>query len=93
VSLAGHLDFFPEDARGPSNVKDGEGAMLTLQFARLDGTFRTDIASDYPSFRRRGPWRTYFAHHRIAAGDAVAVKRLSHYKYLVLPVVRQGRQS
>lgn len=84
--------FFPEDARGPSNLRDGEGAMVTLQFAELDGTFPTDIATNYPNFRHRGPWRTFFTRHRIAAGDAVAIERLSEYEYRVLPVIRQGRE-
>jgi hypothetical protein len=79
--------------RGPSNVKDGEGALLTLQFAGLDGTFPTDIATNYPNFRRRGPWRGFFDHHRIAAGDAVAIERLSPYEYRVLPLILQGRES
>jgi len=66
--------------------------MLTLHFAELDGTHLTDIASNYPSFRRRGPWSRFFAHHQIAAGDVVAIERLSRYEYRVLPLIQPGQQ-
>lgn len=92
VSLAGNLGFFPQDSLGPSNLGDGEATMLTLHFAGLDGTHQTDIASNYPGFRRRGPWSRFFAHHQIAAGDVVAIERLSRYEYQVLPLI-QPRQE
>jgi hypothetical protein len=92
VSLAGNLGFFPQDSLGPSNLRDGEGTMLTLHLAGLDGTHLTDIASNYPSFRRRGPWSRFFAHHQIVAGDVVAIERLSRYEYRVLPLI-QPRQE
>ena len=92
VSLAGNLGFFPQDSLGPSNLRDGEGTMLTLHFAGLDGTHLTDIASNYPGFRRRGPWSRFFAHHQIAAGDVVAIERLSRYEYRVLPLIQPGQE-
>jgi len=92
VSLAGNLGFFPQDSLGPSNLRDGEGTMLTLHFAGLDGTHLTDIASNYPGFRRRGPWSRFFAHHQIAAGDVVAIQRLSPYEYRVLPLIQPGQE-
>jgi hypothetical protein len=49
----------------------------------------TDIATNYPNLRRRGLWRTFFDRHRIAAGDAVAIERLSQYEYRVLPLILQ----
>ena len=92
VSLAGNLGFFPQDSLGPSNVRDGEGPMLTLHLAGLDGTHLTDIASNYPGFRRRGPWSRFFAHHQIAAGDVVAIERLSRYEYRVSPLIQPRRE-
>src|SRR5437764_9940766 len=92
LSLAGNLGFFPKESLEPSNSRDGEGTMLTLHFAGLDGTYLTDIASNYPNFRRRGPWSRFFAHHQIVAGDVVAIERLSRYEYRVFPLIRPGRE-
>jgi hypothetical protein len=92
LSLAGNLEFFPQDSLGPSNSRDGEGTMLTLHFAGLDGTHLTDIASNYPNFRRRGPWSRFFAHHQIAAGDVVAIERLSRYEYRVFPLIQPEQE-
>jgi hypothetical protein len=85
VYLRGHLGFFPADAIGAANVLDGEGALLTVHFAGLPEAVETDIAGGKDFFRRRGPWRKFFAHHGLQPGDSVAIERLSAYEYRVVP--------
>lgn len=85
VSLRGHLDFFPTDAIGPANARDGQGALLTVHFTGLSEAVETDIAGGKNFFRRRGPWRKFFAHHGLQPGDSVAIERLSAYAYRVVP--------
>jgi hypothetical protein len=85
VYLTGHLGFFPADAIGAANVRDGRGTLLTVRFAGLPEAVETDIASGKDLFRRRGPWRKFFAHHGLQPGDSVAIERLSTYEYHVVP--------
>jgi hypothetical protein len=85
ISLADHLDFFPADSIGAASAKDGTGMPLTLHFAGLPGTVHTDIAAGHKIFRGRGPWRRFFACHGLAAGDSVAVERLSAREYRITP--------
>jgi hypothetical protein len=89
VSLAKHLDFFPAAAVGAAKVQDGEGAVLTLHFAGLPEAVETDIADKHKIFRRRDPWRRFFAHHRLAEGDSVAIERLSSYEYRIVPLAQR----
>jgi hypothetical protein len=95
LSLAEHLDFFPAVSIGAPTIQDGEGALLTLHFAGLPETVKTDIAGRHKIFRRRDPWRRFFAHHRLIEGDSLAIERLSPYEYRVVPLVPQplGRGS
>jgi hypothetical protein len=86
VYLRGHLDFFPSDTIGAANARDGQGALLTVHFAGLPEVVETDIAAGKDLFRRRGPWRKFFAHHCLQPGDSVAIERLSPYEYRVVPV-------
>jgi hypothetical protein len=85
VYLTGHLGFFPADAIGAANVRDGQGALLTVHFPGLPEAVETDIASGKDLFRRRGPWRKFFAHHGLQPGDSVAIERLSTHEYRVVP--------
>jgi hypothetical protein len=85
IYLRGHLDFFPADAIGAANVRDGQGALLTVHFAGLPEAVETDIAGGKDFFRRRGPWRRFFVHHGLQPGDSVAIERLSVYEYRVVP--------
>ena len=85
IYLRKHLDFFPADAIGAANARDGTGTPLTLHFAGLPEPVDTDIVGDKKLFRCRGPWREFFAHHRLAEGDCVAIERLSAYEYRVVP--------
>jgi hypothetical protein len=87
VSLANDLDFFPAAAIGASKVRDGEGALLTLHFVGLPETVETDIDGKHKFFRRRDPWRKFFAHHRLVEGDRVTIERLSPYEYRVAPLI------
>ncbi len=84
ISLRAHQGFFPADAMGAPNARDGTGALLTLHFEGLPGTVRTDIAADKKIFRSRGPWRNFFKRHDLQPGDRVAIERLSAYEYRVL---------
>lgn len=84
VYLAAHLGFFPADAIGVPNARDGTGTLLTLHFAGLPGTVRTDIAADKKIFRCRGPWRDFFKCHDLQPGDRIAIERLAAYEYGVL---------
>jgi hypothetical protein len=51
----------------------------------LPEVVETDIADGKEFFRRRGPWRRFFAHHGLRPGDSVAIARLSAYEYRVDP--------
>ena len=86
LSLTGHTDFFPADAVGAANAKDGEGVPLILHFAGLPDSSQTDISGIHSSFRRRGPWRRFFAHHGLVAGDQVGIERLAAYEYRIIPL-------
>jgi hypothetical protein len=69
LSRAGHLGFFPADARGAANAKDGEGMPLIPHLMGLLETVGTDIAGSQPSFVA-ATWQRFFADHGIHAGDA-----------------------
>jgi hypothetical protein len=94
ISLSENLDFFPVAAIGPANKREGLGSPLTLRFAGMGETVQTDIAANHKIFRRRGPWRRFFAHHHLTEGDEVVIERLSAYDYRITPLVRaQGRRG
>jgi hypothetical protein len=84
VYLRKHLDFFPADAIGAANARDGQGVLLTLHFAGLPQAAQTDIAGDKRIFRSRDPWRKFFAHHALRPGDTVIIERLSAHEYRVV---------
>lgn len=86
VSLAGHLGFFPKDSVGASNVRDGEGALLTLYIAGLPEPVQTDITIRHHDFRRRAFWRTFFDQHHMAKDDTVLIERRSAYEYNITPL-------
>jgi hypothetical protein len=85
VYLRQHVDFFPSDAIGAANARDGQGVPLTLHFAGLPEAVQTDIVGDKHIFRSRGPWRKFFAHHALRPGDTVIIERRSAYEYHVVP--------
>jgi hypothetical protein len=84
INLGNHLGFFPADAVGPTNSRDGEGKMLTVRFDGLPDPVETDIAAPH-DFRRRGPIRQFFAHHDLKPGEKIAIEKHSDYEYRVLP--------
>lgn len=83
VYLRAHLNFFPADAIGAPNARDGTGTMLTLHLEGLPGPIRTDIAADKKIFRCRGAWRDFFKRHHLQPGDQLVIERLSAYEYRV----------
>ena len=83
VYLRAHLSFFPADAIGAPNARDGTGTMLTLHLEGLPGPIRTDIAADKKIFRCRGAWRDFFKRHHLQPGDQFVIERLSAYDYRV----------
>jgi hypothetical protein len=84
VYLRARLDFFPVDAIGAPNARDGTGTLLTLHFQGLPEPVKTDITADKKMFRCRGPWRDFFNYHGLKAGDRITIERLSAYEYRVL---------
>jgi hypothetical protein len=82
-----HLGFFPANAVGAANANDGTGEMLTLHYAGLVEPVRTDIAGrPHLDFRDRGSIRKFFEHHKLQAGDEIAIEKKSDYEYCVVPV-------
>jgi hypothetical protein len=86
INVQNHLGFFPADAVGPTNSRDGEGRMLTVRFDGLPDPVETDITgAPHGDFRRRGPIRQFFAHHDLKPGEKIAIEKHSDYEYRVLP--------
>ena len=86
IAVGNHLGFFPADAVGAANAKDGAGAMLTLHYAGLPDPVETDIAGrPQLDFRRRGSIRKFFEHHKLQPGDEIAIEKQSDYEYRVVP--------
>ena len=85
IYLGKHPGFFPRDAIGAGNARDGEGALLTLHFAGLPERVETDLDGKKMIFRCRGPVGRFFAHHHLGAGDSIVIERLSAYEYRILP--------
>ncbi len=86
VYLRQHLGFFPADAIGAANARDGQGAPLTVHFAGLPEAAKTDIAGDKDIFRSRGPWRKFFAHHALRPGDTIISSGEPHTSTASFPV-------
>ena len=89
-NLKSHPNFFPSDAVGPPNEKDGLGALLTLNFVGLPAAVRSDIAGKHKIFRRRSPVGEFFAYHNLHEGDTVIIERLSAYEYRIRPSRARG---
>lgn len=82
------MGFFPNDAFGPANSKNGTGTALTLHRDGFPDPVSTDIDGAKRIFRNRGPWRAYFEHHHLRAGDQVIIERLSLYEYRLTSLPR-----
>lgn len=58
-----------------------------MHYVGLPETERTDIAGPpHLDFRRRGPIRRFFEHHKLQAGDKIAIEKRSDYEYRVTPL-------
>jgi len=88
IYINGHYDFFPQNCYGPAK-RNSQTANEEIEIY-LDGlgeTVTTDISSDRKTgkprnfFRRRGWVRQFFEHHRIKAGDVLAMERLGERRY------------
>jgi Transcriptional regulator, AbiEi antitoxin len=87
INLGDHLGFFPADAVGAANARDGVGAMLTVHFDGRPGPVETDITgAPHKFFRRRAPIKEFFADHDLQPGENIAIEKQSAYEYRVLPV-------
>jgi 5-methylcytosine-specific restriction protein A len=74
--------FFPADAVGERNRKQGQGALLTVWFAGAGEPVLTDLGGEHKTFRERTtPLREFFARNHIRPGDQVAIERLGTYEY------------
>jgi hypothetical protein len=89
IYLAGHLDFFPENAIGATNKQGKRGMPLKLHFDGLPGTAETDIVPDHKIFRLRDRhWHEFFKLHDLRARDQVAIQRISDHEYRIVPLRR-----
>lgn len=93
ISLRGHMGFFPADAIGPANARDGQGRLLILHFDGHPGPVQTDLAGDKKIFRCRGDVGRFFARHHLAEGDNVVIERLSLYEYHLIPAPLDQRPT
>jgi DNA (cytosine-5)-methyltransferase 1 len=81
------LDFFPADCVGPAKKNQATACGISIDLDGLDETIQTDIGSDARTgkprqhFRGRSWVRRFFEHHRIGAGDRLALKRLGERHY------------
>lgn len=86
IYLRNHLDFFPREAVGPPNKRDGLGTMLSVAFLGLPAVDETDIAGGNKLFfRSRTATKDFFACHAMAAGDRVVIERTGPLEYAVSP--------
>ncbi len=88
LSIAGHSDFFPEDAFGPSSCRQGSGNPIYLDLDGLDKRIETDIPVEGESrrvrkFRDRTWARDFFKHHDVKPGDWVSLERRGERVYRV----------
>jgi hypothetical protein len=90
--LRDHLDFFPADAVGAPNSKDGIGVPLRVHFAGSSEPVETDIAGGNKLFlRARAPIGEFFRRFAFGPGDEIAIERVGDREYRVVP--RAGQAS
>jgi hypothetical protein len=86
-----HYDFFPSDCIGPcrKRAKD-EGAQIELWLEGLDQLIRTDIPRDAKTGKARGFLRDrrsvgrFYKHHKVKAGERLALERVTTRSYRLL---------
>lgn len=86
--VRGLYDFLPPDCVGPSRKSDGSTSReIEIYLDGLNEVVRTDIGSVAATgkprafFRGRRWVRRFFEHHKIAAGDRLALERVSARTY------------
>jgi adenine-specific DNA-methyltransferase len=89
--------FFPKDVYGASCRKAGLGKQITLHVEGLPQPIETDIPSDRITgrprwiFRERKWVKEFLRHHKLAAGDAVTIQRVSNNRYWIRPPKRKEK--
>ena len=84
IKLGQYTSFFPKDSIGGTNEQSKAAKLLTLHFAGLPESVKTDINAKN-SFRCRGDVHRFFNRHRLQPGDSIAIVRQSAYEYRVIP--------
>ena len=80
------LWMFEPEVIGASDQGQGLGRTVTVHYRGLAEPCETDIAPPNKLFfRRRGPVRAFFAHHRMRAGDRIRITRTDCSTYIVSP--------
>lgn len=92
IYVKDHLDFFPADVVGPAKrtkKATHAGNEIQISLSGLDRTITTDVGRDPStnrprSFLRDRQWiGRFFEHHKIEAGDWLALERLEERHYLL----------
>jgi hypothetical protein len=94
VYLKSIIDFFPTEAIGAGNKREGMGKSVVLQFQRNDGSFdmcETDIDGKKWIFRSREPWRNFFRNQALSGGDQIIIERISKAGYRIYPRFLEAR--
>ena len=97
LPVTGHLDFFPDDAVGPSRRDVAtHHAPVVIRLDGLPEPIETDIPSHpstgrpTPRFRNRSAVRAFYEKHGIQSGDVVAIERLDTREYRLYPFHTAG---
>jgi hypothetical protein len=86
----GNRQFFPRDAFGASNAKQGVGRLLRLHLSGINQTIVTDITEDKLIFRNRKWFTPFYNHYQLHPGDEITIEKVSESDYRIYPS-RQSR--
>jgi hypothetical protein len=87
LNIRRHLDFFPRDCLGPPQRNGCElGKPIKIELNGLGEVIETDIGTSRTGaprghFRERKAFRRFFNHHRVKAGQQLALERLNGRQY------------
>ena len=76
--------FYPSDAFGSSNARQGMGKLLRLHISGIHKIVETDIVKEKGVFRDR-KWGEFYEHFNLRAGNKIAIEKISAYEYKVYP--------
>ena len=83
-----HFDFFPKSCIGPPRKSvNGNGHQIEITLDGLNETVKTDIGANAAHGKaakllsRPNLVRRFFEHHKVHAGDELALERLDGYRY------------